>query len=204
MRHKKSITTVCLLILIFLYLFLINETLDGPINGQTKFYSCLVVSSVFFAPLGLALLLGAFKKSLFHWTLWIFVSLFLIIASGIFFEDLEYPVKNQSMIDNKIVEQYFYRRAPFFTPFTSIITYNQSLDSASSNKNTIIKCMYRLGEKVDRQNVFIAKVQLQNNKVIKEFYNQPIVNDTILAKKEFAKTLKYSYQALSIYKKIGQ
>ncbi|UAY53476.1 hypothetical protein [Ferruginibacter albus] len=202
MKPRKIITVICILILALFEVYLINDAGNGGYKGSTKFYSYLLVSCFFIVPVALALLIGLYKKFLFHLFIWIFTAFYLIIGISIFYDNLEYPATNPSLVENKIVERYFYKRAPFFTPFSTIFVYNQNLFGTHPSKDPIIKCVYRIGDRKDIKSYYIAKVQLHNNEVEKEIYDQPIMQDTVLFKKEFVKTLKLIRSELEEYKQV--
>jgi hypothetical protein len=196
----RIFTILCIVILITISSFVIFNVLNGDII-ESKFISCLLGACILLIPLLFAFLLGLIRRKFFDITVWVLTTIILGVTLQELYDDFKYPTPEKYSEQNYTVEKYFGRKAPFFSSFSTIITYNEKLDSGNSDEG-IIKCMYRLGDKKDQSAYYIAKVQLYENKVIKEFYNQPIIMDKAFAKKEFYRTLKYAHRTLEMFERV--
>ena len=97
---------------------------------------------------------------------------------------------NEFLKENYLASKYFEDKVGLFTKFTEVTAYNQDIDSGKITDKIIIKCLYRIGfNEKDSNSYYIGKVEIKNDKVIKEFYNQRICDDKVFANKEFGKTL---------------
>jgi hypothetical protein len=192
----RTFTISCIVILVIISSFVIFTAFNGDII-ESKFISCLLGACILLIPLLFAFLLGLIRRKFFDITVWVLTTIILGVTLQELYDDYKYATPEKYSEQNYIVEKYFGRKAPFFSSFSTIITYNEKLDTGNSDEG-IIKCMYRLGDKKDPSAYYIAKVQLYQNKVIKEIYNQPIIMDKVFAKKEFYRNLKYAHQTMEI------
>jgi hypothetical protein len=195
----RTFTILCIVILITISTYIIFKVLNGDII-ESKFISCLLAAGILFTPLLIATLFGLIRRQFFHITVWVLTTIIVGVTLNELYHQFKYPTIEKYSVQNYIVEKYFGRKAPFFSSFSTIITYNEKLDTGNSDEG-IIKCMYRVGDKKDPSAYYIAKVQLYQNRVLKVIYNQPFIRDTALAKKEFSRTLKYAHGTLDMFER---
>jgi len=190
MRLKNYITFFFILTLLLLGIQRFIKNNDDSITAL------ITIILIICSPLLIAFICSLFRKKLFlpvFWSLTILLLLTVVLT-----HETVNDFGTRSQKDNFIVGKYFSNKAGFFTPFATIIIYNQELDSNSFNREGIIKCVYRMGKKLP-ENYYIGKVKIENDKVIKEFYNQRIIDDKAFAKKEFSQELKYTTDAMSLF-----
>lgn len=196
--NKKLTEAISIAIIAWPAVYIIYNAIDGSVILPGKFYTCLLGLAFFAVPLSIAFLLSLVRKKLYGVALLIFALAAIAVTASEVYDHYRYGVDRFSN-ENKITKRYFGRKAPFFASFSTVMVYNQDIDSGFTSTDTIIKCIYRVGDKHKAESYHIAKVQIRDNEVVKELYDQPFSQDKAFTRKEFSRALKYSANALRIF-----
>jgi hypothetical protein len=178
---KQTISLICFLLLTLWALNIFN--ISNERNGFG--FRLLVASAIVIIPVVFTLLITLLKKSLLHISFW--VSTTLVITAFIFLFYRTGTAPSYEPEGYYATRTYYQHKTGIFTAYAPIILFSEN--EIDSNTKQIIKYVYRAGSK-KVENYYMAKVLVDTNyKVAKEIYNLRVLNDTILFKQEFRKTI---------------
>jgi hypothetical protein len=198
MRFKHSFLSIAILFILIIFSLSIFIKGYRPNDILTGILLSLII---FFLPLVLSLLIALFKRKLFHPFYWFFS--FLMFA---FIMYLKYRVPSDLLPyqrESFFINRHFSSKAGLFTTYSPVVIFRQNVDSNADENSGLVKCIYRLGSK-KLSNYYIGKVQVDSNyNILNEIYNQPAIDDTILLRKEFGRTLEKMIGIERVLKDIG-